>query len=187
MRFFDLTGYMADMVYELVPGVRRQGHNQLNFRCPICGDGKKKTSRRGHFYLAEGTYYCWNAGCPAYEHGMSGLQFLSAVTGKTYTELKSELIKRAGTFNNITVKEQAKQNIEMSYHQTSIYTGIGTTGTGYRCWLSQDCLHGLFDAELDGYCIGLYLPTMILGAIVSKIKEITHFELVFFRILNKTN
>jgi hypothetical protein len=111
MRFFDLTGYMADMVYELVPGVRRQGHNQLNFRCPICGDGKKKTSRRGHFYLAEGTYYCWNAGCPAYEHGMSGLQFLSAVTGKTYTELKSELIKRAGTFNNITVKEQPQQKL----------------------------------------------------------------------------
>jgi DNA primase len=98
MQFFDLNSYMADMVYELVPGVRRQGHNQLNFRCPICGDGKKKTSRRGHFYMNEGSYYCWNAGCPAYEHGMSGLQFLSALTGKTHAELKKELIKRANTF-----------------------------------------------------------------------------------------
>jgi hypothetical protein len=61
MQLFDLTNYIVDMIYELVPDIRRQGHNQLNFRCPICGDGKKKQSRRGHFYLNEGTYYCWNA------------------------------------------------------------------------------------------------------------------------------
>ena len=53
MQFFDLNSYMSDMIFELVPGVRRQVHNQLNFRCPICGDGKKKQSRRGHFYLNE--------------------------------------------------------------------------------------------------------------------------------------
>ena len=114
MQFFDLNSYMADMVYELVPGVRRQGHNQLNFRCPICGDGKKKTSRRGHFYLNEGTYYCWNAGCPANEKGMSGLQFLSAITKKSQAELKKELIQRAGTFQNIIkeeVQQESKQNI----------------------------------------------------------------------------
>lgn len=101
MSFLDLNSYMADMIYELVPGVRRQGNNQLNFRCPICGDGKKKQSRRGHFYLNEGTYYCWNAGCPANGKGMSGLQFLSALTKKTHAELKSELIKRAGAFQNV--------------------------------------------------------------------------------------
>lgn len=71
MQLFDLTNYIVDMIYELVPDIRRQGHNQLNFRCPICGDGKKKQSRRGHFYLNEGTYYCWNAGCPANGKGMS--------------------------------------------------------------------------------------------------------------------
>lgn len=47
---FDLTPYMVDMIYELIPGVRRRG-DKLNFRCPICGDGKKKTSHRGYFYL----------------------------------------------------------------------------------------------------------------------------------------
>lgn len=36
MQFLDITSYMADMIYQLVPGVRRQGNNQLNFRCPIC-------------------------------------------------------------------------------------------------------------------------------------------------------
>lgn len=101
MQFFDLTPYMADMIYELIPGVRKQNGNQLNFRCPLCGDGKKKTSKRGHFYLNEGTYYCWNAGCPAYEKGFSGLQFLSLLTKRPQYEIKAELIKRAGTFQNI--------------------------------------------------------------------------------------
>lgn len=87
-------------------GVRRQGHNQLNFRCPICGDGKKKTSKRGHFYLNEGTYYCWNAGCPANEKGMSGLQFLSAITKKSQAELKKELIQRAGAFQEVKPKSE---------------------------------------------------------------------------------
>lgn len=101
MQFFDLTSYMADMIYELVPGVRRQSGNQLNFRCPLCGDGKKKTSKRGHFYLNEGTYYCWNAGCAGYGKGLSGLQFLSLLTKRPQYEIKAELIKRAGTFQNI--------------------------------------------------------------------------------------
>lgn len=100
MQFLDITSYMADMIYQLVPGVRRQENNQLNFRCPICGDGKKKTSRRGHFYLNDGTYYCWNAGCPAHEHGMTGLQFLSALTKKPQYQIKAELIKLAGDFHN---------------------------------------------------------------------------------------
>lgn len=97
---FDLTAYMADMIYELIPGVRRVG-NKLNFRCPICGDGKKKTSRRGYFYLQQGTYWCWNGGCSANDKGYSGLQFLSLITKKTIAQVKADLIKRAGTFENV--------------------------------------------------------------------------------------
>lgn len=96
---FDLTAYMADMIYELIPGVRKQ-RDKLNFRCPICGDGKKKTSKRGYFYLKQGTYWCWNGGCPANEKGFSGLQFLSIITKKPISQIKTQLIKRAGTFEN---------------------------------------------------------------------------------------
>ena len=81
------------------------GNNQLNFRCPLCGDGKKKTSRRGHYYLSTGTYYCWNAGCIAYDKGLSGLQLLSKLTKRSQHELKAELIKRAGTFNSAVLNE----------------------------------------------------------------------------------
>lgn len=113
MQFFDLNTYMIDMVYELIPNIHRQG-NQLNFRCPICGDGKKRTSRRGHWYINEGTYYCWNAGCPANGKGLSGLQFLSLLTHKSQYELKTELIQKAGTFQNAlnhSSQNQIKSNI----------------------------------------------------------------------------
>ena len=66
----DLNSYMVDMVYELVPGVKRRG-DKLNYHCPICGDGKKRSSHRGWFYINTGSVFCWNAGCPC-NNGMSG-------------------------------------------------------------------------------------------------------------------
>ena len=99
MNLLDLKPYMGEMVYEYVSGVKRHPGNKLNFRCPICGDGKKKTSHRGWFYLDTGSYLCWNGGCPA-QNGMSGLKFLSLVSGKSITEIRSELIKKAGSFSS---------------------------------------------------------------------------------------
>jgi hypothetical protein len=104
---------MSDMVYEYIPGVKRVGSNKLNFRCPLCGDGKKKTSHRGWFYIDTGSYFCWNAGCIAAESGMPGLKFLSLVSGKPISEIKSELIKKAGSFSNALEKPEIK-NISFS-------------------------------------------------------------------------
>lgn len=97
MELFDLNSEMLEMVYELVPNIHRQG-NHLNFHCPLCGDGKKKSSRRGYWYINTGSYYCFNGGCVANEKGLNGLQFLSLLTGKSIADIKTELIKRAGTF-----------------------------------------------------------------------------------------
>ena len=113
MSFFDLNAYMADMVYEYIPGVKRVGSNKLNFRCPLCGDGKKKTSHRGWFYIDTGSYFCWNAGCIAADSGMQGLKFLSLISGKPIPEIKSELIKKAGSFSNAVNKPKIK-NINQS-------------------------------------------------------------------------
>lgn len=108
MSFFDLNSYMGDMIYEYVPGVKRVGSNKLNFKCPLCGDGKKKTSHRGWFFLDTGSYFCWNAGCIAAETGMSGLKFLSLISGKNISDIRSELIKKAGTFSNALQKHDLK-------------------------------------------------------------------------------
>ena len=104
MNELDLHSYMADYVYEFVPGVKRIG-NKLNFRCPICGDGHKSNSRRGWYYIDTASYYCWNAGCPANESGMSGFKFLSAISGKTVKEIKLDLVKRSGFLSSSDRKE----------------------------------------------------------------------------------
>lgn len=97
---FDLNNEMLEMIYELVPNIHRHG-NQLNFHCPLCGDGKKKSSRRGYWYINTGSYYCFNGGCVANEKGLNGLQFLSLLTKKPINEIKTELIKRANKFKNV--------------------------------------------------------------------------------------
>lgn len=104
----DLSQYMVEMIYELVPGVKRHP-DKLQMHCPICGDGKKKTSKRCWFYIKTASVFCWNAGCAA-NNGMSGLKFLSLVSGKSINEVKTDLIKRAGTFSNV-IEPTPKQNI----------------------------------------------------------------------------
>lgn len=101
----DLNSYMTDMVYELVPNVKKHG-NELIMKCPICGDSsKKKTLKRGHWYINEGMYYCFNGGCAAGDgHGMSGIKFLSLLAHKTIIEIKAELIERATKYSNINNK-----------------------------------------------------------------------------------
>jgi ssDNA-binding Zn-finger/Zn-ribbon topoisomerase 1 len=107
---FDLNQYMIDMVYELVPGVKRNG-DKLNFKCPICGDShKRRALKRGWFYIKTGSVFCWNAGCPC-NNGMSGLQFLALVSGKSIYEIKTELIKRAGSFSTAVVSTAQSINL----------------------------------------------------------------------------
>ena len=106
----DLGQYMVDMIYELVPGIKRHP-DKLQMHCPICGDGKKKTSKRCWFYIKTASVFCWNAGCAA-NNGMSGLKFLSILTGKSIHEVKTELIKRAGSFVALSSQMPTKSLFE---------------------------------------------------------------------------
>ena len=120
MSYFDLKPYIIDLIYENVSGVSRQG-NQLNFRCPICGDGHKRKSKRGHFYLDTNSYYCFNGGCEANEHGMSGLVFLSKILAISVQDVKKELIKRAGSMKKAMEEvKSTPQIVEISKKQLYI-------------------------------------------------------------------
>lgn len=120
---FDLNNEMLQMVYELVPNIHRQG-NHLNFHCPLCGDGKKKSSRRGYWYINTGSYYCFNGGCIANEKGLNGIQFLSLLTGKSASEIKTELIKRAGTFKHVV-----SSNISTTINEQEFDDLLGLSGS----------------------------------------------------------
>lgn len=119
MSYFDLKPYIVDLIYENISGVSRQG-NQLNFRCPICGDGKKRKSKRGHFYLDTNSYYCFNGGCDANEHGMSGLVFLSRIMAMPVQDVKRELIKRAGSMKKAMEESKVQPIVETPKKQVYI-------------------------------------------------------------------
>ena len=69
----------------LPPGYVRVG-NKINLRCPLCGDSKKSaTKKRGWLYLQNASYYCFNCST-----GMSGINFLKAISGNSYEEIKRE-------------------------------------------------------------------------------------------------
>jgi rubredoxin len=38
---FDISYYVESKIYELISSVKKY-NDELNFRCPICGDSKKK-------------------------------------------------------------------------------------------------------------------------------------------------
>ena len=99
MAYFDLKPYIVELIYENISGISKKG-NELNFRCPICGDGKKRKSKRGHFYLDSNMYYCFNGGCEANNSGMPALYFLSKLLSMSISDVKKELIKRAGSIKN---------------------------------------------------------------------------------------
>lgn len=113
MNFLDLNSYMTDFIFDYISNVKYVGQNKLNFRCPLCGDGKKSTSHRGWFYIDTGSYFCWNAGCIANESGLSGLKFLSLISGKSITEVRRDLISRASKFNSPIIKNNKQEKFSL--------------------------------------------------------------------------
>ena len=60
--------------------------DKINMRCPLCGDSKKSaTKKRGWWYNKSGSYYCFNCST-----GMSGINFLKAISGSSYEEIRKE-------------------------------------------------------------------------------------------------
>lgn len=142
MAYFDLKPYIIELIYENVSGISRKG-NELNFRCPICGDGKKRRSRRGHFYLDTNIYYCFNGGCDA-NGGMSALHFLSKLLSIPIDEVKKELIKRAGSIKK--AMECAQKNEETIKLEKKKQTVQSLEGL-----VKEHILDGIWTAELPQF------------------------------------
>ena len=65
---------LADLIWTFIPAStpKTRTRNQINFRCPFCGDSKKSlTKKRGFYYIDTATYYCFNC-----EKTSTGLKLL---------------------------------------------------------------------------------------------------------------
>jgi len=73
--------------------------NHMNFRCNICGDGKKKTNKRGHLLLSKSRetyeefwmYKCFNEGCTAENKPWSAENWLKFTSPYLYKDYVKEI------------------------------------------------------------------------------------------------
>lgn len=70
--------HLADLIWTFIPAgePKTRNRNQINFRCPFCGDSKKSaTKKRGFYYISTASYHCFN--CEANATGLKLLRKLA--------------------------------------------------------------------------------------------------------------
>ena len=59
----------------------------------------------------------------------------------------------------------------MGNHCVAVNAGIGASGTGDGDVLVGDCFQGILYVLLDGWSVGLYLPSVEWGAVIAELTE----------------
>jgi len=95
--------------------------NHINFRCNVCGDGKKKSNKRGHLRISRSkkdyqefwSYKCFNVGCRAEEHAWPAENWLKFTSPYLYQNYVEEAfgIKQPNIIQ-IKKKEKARKECE---------------------------------------------------------------------------
>ena len=98
------------------------GHEEYNFRCNVCGDGKKSGNRRGHLRLYRGigstywTYKCFNEGdCKAAGNGSAwkGEYWLEFTAPHIYDSYVSDILSENRQDNTEVIEKlEAKLAID---------------------------------------------------------------------------
>ena len=63
--------------------------------------------------------------------------------------------------------------VEMCRHIPGMHSGIGSTGTHNLYLRAKNCCQSLLEFLLHGVSVWLYLPTVIIGAVIGKANEIS--------------
>ena len=89
MLSYEYIQFLNEKVLEYLPHNYVKIGDELNMRCPICGDSKKSsTKKRGWYYMKNASFYCFNCST-----GMSGIKFLEFISGSSYADIRKEYMK----------------------------------------------------------------------------------------------
>lgn len=89
MLSFEYIQFLNEKLLQYIPQPYSRVGDKVNFRCPICGDSRKSsTKKRGWLYLSNGTYFCFNCGT-----SLPGIKLLQALSGSDYESIKHEYVK----------------------------------------------------------------------------------------------
>lgn len=85
----EYRDFINEKVLEYLPAKRTVSGDDVNFRCPFCGDSKKSAIKmRGHYSLRKGVFHCFNCDASA-----SGLKLLQVLAGTSFDEIKEEYVR----------------------------------------------------------------------------------------------
>lgn len=88
MLSYEYIQFLNEKIVQYLPQPNVQVGDKINFRCCICGDSKKSsTKKRGWYYLKNASYYCFNCGT-----SMSGIRLLKLLSGSDYEAIHREYI-----------------------------------------------------------------------------------------------
>lgn len=98
---YEYVQFLNQKILEYLPPNRVKVGDKINFRCPICGDSRKSsTKKRGWVYLRDSSFYCFNCGT-----GLPGIKLLEILSGASYQDIKREYVKlflKSGQDNSLS-------------------------------------------------------------------------------------
>ena len=115
--------------------IKKSG-DDLNFRCPFCGDSKKnKMKMRGHLSISKGVFHCFNCG-----HSCGGFELIAQLRNIDIKEVKKDYLKYS--------RKELGNSIKESVEQINEYSGAPKTNNKIEAvdilptWteLTEDCL-----------------------------------------------
>jgi DNA primase len=106
----DYKDFINSKVWEYLPSNKVKTGDDINFRCPFCGDSSKSAlKKRGHYSISKAIYHCFNC-----DISMSGLKLLEHLSGQNFEDIKLEYTKlrlKSGnlksTFNQLSASNNA--------------------------------------------------------------------------------
>jgi hypothetical protein len=120
-----LNEIILEKIYENLPGKKvRSSGGKINVRCWICGDSRKKISkRRGWFYTNNDpiSYHCFNEGCTA-----SGINLLASICSCSSKEASKMVFNRIRKFADKDTTMEDLQKVEATKRPEIIETEIIT-------------------------------------------------------------
>ena len=89
MLSYEYIQFLNEKIIEYLPRERVKIGDKINFRCPLCGDSRKSsTKKRGFWYCNTASFFCFNCST-----GMSGIKFLQLLSGSDYEDIKREYLR----------------------------------------------------------------------------------------------
>ena len=138
----EINAWIKELIWQHCGAVKpEENSDDINFRCPFCGDSKKnKRKKRGHYYKKTGSFYCFNGEC---SRAATWQQLAAKLTGMTEEQVEVEMIgRRLSTSGTQASGDTYLQEMEKEEQLKKGFVdrAMRISGEPLTCKLPADCV-----------------------------------------------